>query len=103
MSIMRYNITAEALAREFSRIVREELGEHLHEIRVRNKRYKREFPNNSICATHDFCDANMLMLEAVSNLTGVPENEIDLEVTMPVMNVAWDMAKAADFIWRDKA
>ncbi len=62
----------EKLAEEFSRLVREELAEHLEEIIERN----RTTLSKSCCATHDFCDANMLMAAAFEKVTG---NEDDIE------------------------
>jgi hypothetical protein len=46
-----------------------------------------------ICHSHDFCDANMAMLEAYSDLTGIKEDNVALnEETFNLFNAAWDHA-----------
>ena len=54
-----------------------------------------------VCASHDYCDANMAMLEAVSNATGIGVDDIDVDVSdarfCEVLNEAWAIAKRADF------
>lgn len=51
------------------------------------------------CATHNFCDANVIMLEAVATLKGVDEADVDPcdDATLDLMNQAWDIAKAEGF------
>lgn len=50
------------------------------------------------CASHDYCDANMIMLEACETL-GVPtvldftDGEPDHEKACQVWNAAWEIAK----------
>lgn len=86
-------VTVGALARAFATRVQEELGAHVAEINRRNATPE----YRGCCATQDYCDANMLMLDAYGIVADVAEDDIDLEQTMPVMNDAWDMAKAAGF------
>lgn len=48
------------------------------------------------CATHDYCDANMIMDEAFTEIVG---HEIDLQndADLELWNSAWDLSKANDF------
>ena len=54
-----------------------------------------------VCASHDYCDANMAMLEAVSNATGIGVDDIDVDISdvrfCGLLNQAWAIAKRADF------
>ena len=54
--------------------------------------------NEGVCHSHDFCDANMAMLEALQKLNVVPAefSEFSDEVT-ELFNNAWSTAKANDF------
>lgn len=81
------------LSAVFSRMVREELADHLTEIRARNA--TQDYAKS--CATHDFCDANMIMLAALSEYSGIEEDELDLEANTAIMNAAWDESKSKGF------
>lgn len=89
-------IEPEILAREFSRV----LAEYISVESVQNvvKLNKLE-TNPGVCHSHDFCDANMAMIEAVSNVTGIPE--MDCYITDDshhvAINKAWDLAKENGF------
>jgi len=54
-----------------------------------------------VCASHDYCDANMAMLEAVSNATGIPVDDIEVDISdarfCELLSEAWAIAKRADF------
>lgn len=60
-------------------------------------------PNPGICHSHDFCDANMVLLGAIQSLAGLP-NDKYLDVAndrlTDTMNAAWGAAKAT---WSDRA
>jgi hypothetical protein len=89
--------TPDLLAQAFSRGLRECLtGEQMGLVLERNRR-----PDmRGCCASHDFCDANMVMLAAYSDLMDLTEAEIDgleLDGVMDLFNAAWDAAKAAEF------
>ncbi len=89
--------TADALAQAFGDVIREWLTtEQLHRAIRSNKSYAYR---EDVCASHDYCDANMAMLEAWSELTGVDEDAVDLtDDTMHALwNDAWQRAKRADF------
>lgn len=49
-----------------------------------------------VCASHDFCDANMAMLEAFIRVLG-REPMINDDADLGLWNSAWAMAKAASF------
>lgn len=86
--------TVEALAAEFSRVLREWLSEQqMRAVIQRNA--TAEYAG--CCASHDFCDANMAMLEACANLTGKTEHDFGDEALQSVVNRAWDLAKAKEF------
>lgn len=81
----------EILAREFSRQLLKDIGElKLGRVIERNVTYAKDHPNDSICASHDFCDPNMVMAAAFKRL-GFDTKDVSL------WNAAWDMAKASEF------
>jgi hypothetical protein len=53
----------------------------------------------SICASHDYCDANMVMLAAFAETFDVPDDEVPLELqsVCDVINAAWSRAKGFGF------
>lgn len=86
-----------AVAREFCAQVRAAFTTRiLAEIVRRNRTEKYA---DSVCATHDFCDANMLMAAAFSIAWGQPEDVIDVgdEASAAVWSQAWGIAKRAEF------
>jgi hypothetical protein len=87
-------VEALVLARHFVAVITEwTTPAELAEIRKRNKTYGR-----GICATHDFCDANMAMAEAFErafNRPFLPEawNKEPTDADVTLWNAAWDRAK----------
>lgn len=85
---------AEKIARKFREIVSADLSEHLEEIdRINRER------NDDTCATHDYCDANMLMLDAFE-LIHEPffgEDGHSSEAHMRLWGEAWGIAKRTGF------
>lgn len=80
------------LADNFSRIIRDWLlPEEMTHVLIRNRTNS---PN--VCATHDFCDANMAMEEAFVYVTGRVPN-LRSEADAAAWNVAWLRAKNAEF------
>jgi hypothetical protein len=86
------------LARAFTEQVKEYFGDGfvadgLDSIILRN----RTEPNPSICHTHDFCDANMLMSNAWEEC--FPHEAFCLQNTFhtELWSAAWQQAKAAEF------
>ena len=55
-------------------------------------------PNDSICHSHDFCDANVAMIEAFKTL-GVDEDLVcgQNEEVMALWDEAWGIAKESGF------
>lgn len=92
---------AKDLAGVFSKVVRERLTDHLNEIRRRNRESAAAGERN-VCATHDFCDANMLMHEALCRCYGVKDfpasNLSESETLTGLWNEAWDIAKRNEFL-----
>lgn len=90
------------LANEFSRLLTKLVGPwKMRMIRSRN----RVEPNSTVCHSHDFCDANMVMDAAFQHFgidpcaTGIPDTDFPLmsEEVMDWWNDAWTLAKAAGF------
>jgi len=93
------------LARKFSELLLRDIGEdNLAEVNRRNAVHAKQ-GDNGICASHDFCDANMTMLEAMAEVLDADENEICggpdgmSDATNALWIAAWDEAKANKF-WR---
>lgn len=92
--------TAERLATEFTTRLRHALtDDEWAEMRRRNAAYG----DPAICASHDFCDANVVMDEAFRAVTGhsigdreeAGEGGITVEEST-LWNRAWDIAKERD-------
>ena len=92
-------LTPTVLARSFSVVLRQWLTHS--EISETNTANAETGYDESACASHDYCDSNMAMLEAVSTATGVPVDDIDVDVSnvqfWERLNEAWSIAKQADF------
>ena len=83
----------EQLAKEFSKVLSEWLtADQMREVIARNA----VEPNDQICASHDFCDANMAMLEAFERC-GLGEADPSDDATLNLWNRVWDLAKATEF------
>ena len=88
-------LTAKELANAFSAIVRETFSaDQLADVRAKNALPE----NSSFCATHDYFDANVLMLAAYTRCTGIAEDDIELGDNIELFNAAWDMSKASKFL-----
>lgn len=87
------------LAKTFSRLLRESLPqEEIDEIICRNDAET----SKSICHSHDFCDANMVMHAAGIEVGAWIDAGFDLEneQTVTIWNDAWDLAKTTRFTVR---
>jgi len=82
------------LANAFSAIIREWFADAPATLREINRRNKNCDENH--CATHDFSDSNMAMLDAWIDIFGC---DIDLkdEAQLALWGRAWRLAKAAQF------
>ncbi len=94
-----------ALAKEFCRILSETLSaEQVAQVLMRNA----EEANPSICHSHDFCDANMVMQAALDSFgvdpmsSGEDGKAMSDEIAV-LWADAWDMAKGAGFNASDVA
>lgn len=84
--------TTQQLAQEFARIIRMWLThDELRQVVQRNRSN-----DANVCATHDFCDANLAMGAAfalVLSRCSDPQSDSDSEL----LNAAWRMAKRDEF------
>ena len=95
--------TAEVLADAFSAALRDELHEGIIDTIVERNRTP-EYAG--CCASHDFCDANMVMDAAIEGILGHglfedprlydEEDGLTQEGT-DLWNAAWDLAKEREF------
>lgn len=84
------------LAREFSTHLRFELSdEQLKETVRRNAEDESKY-GADICHSHDFCDANMVMLQAWQEFFG-QEPDLNDDADIAIWGDAWAIAKASDF------
>lgn len=82
--------TADQLALEFVKIINQWLTPaQIAEVNRRNA--TAEYAN--ACASHDYCDANQAMIDALE-VFGI---EFSLELADDVINAAWDIAKSCQF------
>lgn len=84
-----------AMAKKFARLLRREIGpKNLAEVRKRNADNARK--DSDACASHDFCDANMVMLATYASVSDMYEDDVDVgdQEVLDEFNAAWDCAKA---------
>jgi hypothetical protein len=96
-------ITSEQLAVEFAKVLRSWLpADEMAKVIILNQNET----DKGVCHSHDFCDANTAMLEAVGNLTDLSTDDTDelspacvwlLGDGLDTVNSAWDIAKASGF------
>lgn len=96
-------ITADALAREFADIVKQELdaGGEFKEMLAAND----ADPDTSVCHSHDYIDSNMSMLQAWCYLNGIEEKEFSVpnmdstegQAMFALWSEAWTLARANRF------
>lgn len=83
------------LSQAFTTVVRSNFTiKELREINKRNKAY--EITHPGCCATHDFCDANMLMAEAFHNAFK-REPDVGSEEDAQLWSAAWNDARTRKF------
>lgn len=79
------------IAKTFSQNILNEIGEdNMQKLADTSQ----ENLHEETCESHDYCDANMCMLEAVTEHTGLDSIPTDF---MPVANRAWTMARENNF------
>jgi hypothetical protein len=85
-------IKPEVVAKKFSEILKDWLTQkQMAEVVKRNKAEV----NEQVCHSHDFCDPNMAMWEAVESEFG--KLNVLNEDALELMNRSWDIAKANNF------
>jgi Fe-S cluster biosynthesis and repair protein YggX len=94
-----------AVAAQFAKELHKELdAEQIAEINRLNA--TPEYKERGLCATHNFCDANMPMLAAFCKVLArdftfynddMPGSEKQNEIDTDIMNAAWDVAREGQF------
>lgn len=80
------------LATEFSKVLHSWLTpQEMQKVIKENRK-----ANDNTCATHDYCDANQALLDAIENL-GWPESNAASQKDTDFLNATWDLAKRRDF------
>lgn len=97
--IVESKITAQQLAIAFSKQLRDTLS--ASQMRQVIERNRAETLRN-ICHSHDFCDANMIMLAAFAQLLQVDDSHIGVgacssDMMLRLWSAAWSMAKTSEF------
>jgi hypothetical protein len=89
---------AEKLAGAFAKEIRENLTtQQLAHVVLRNKAYARIHGEDRACASHDFIDSNVCMLDAFKKTFMFAEPNPDNQAVADVMNEAWSLAKKEGF------
>lgn len=86
----------EKLAREFSRQLLKRIG--IKQLVEANRRNAAR--GNDSCASHDFCDANVIMERAFRTAIGrapLPKDGPMTDATVTLWNAAWTLAKTNSF------
>lgn len=84
--------SVEELSDAFSIVIREFLTEN----QLASVNYMND-PILPTCATHDFCDANMAMLEAWTRLTGESKIDAQNDADCKLINAAWKFSRDEEF------
>ena len=98
--MIKIEFTPEALAKAFSKQMRATLtADQLRDVNERNALSTSEHA----CESHDYCDSNQVMLDALEILGIDVENDpaawdmVFSDEGMGLLNKAWNIAKAAGF------
>ena len=86
---MTTKYTTEQLAKLFSVALREQIGDDIFLVIKKNQ--EKEYQTYRSCASHDYCDANVIMHETLTTALGV---DTDLQ---SLWNLVWNCAKKNDF------
>jgi hypothetical protein len=93
----RYLTPAEKLAGAFAKEIREALSpEMLNRVRILNRESPR-YGEDRACATHNFIDANVCMLDAFKKTFPGTEPDPASQAVANLMNEAWSLAKKEGF------
>lgn len=88
------NIPPLELAKAFCRQLHKQLDDGTMKIINRRNEEFEACGNHSTCATHDFCDANQVMLDAIESICGFADYHF---AQNEMINAAWDIARKAKF------
>lgn len=88
---MTESANVKRLAREFSRLLVRTIG---RKKTLQVNRLNKAEADRNVCRSHDFCDANMIMLEAHENLKLIPG---DSREDVKRWNDAWSFATKNGF------
>lgn len=82
------------LAKAFCRQLHKQLDDGTMKVVNRRNEEFEACGNHSTCATHDFCDANQVMLDAIESICGFADYHF---AQNEMINAAWDIARKARF------
>jgi hypothetical protein len=85
---------ADTIAERFASYLQAEIGDNFDEVCRRNATADYQ---GGCCASHDFCDANMVMAAAFEKAVG-REFDFDNPADTDLWNAAWDRARACKLI-----
>jgi len=89
---------AERLAGPFAKEIRASLTtQQLAHVVLRNKAYDRIHGEDYACATHDFIDSNVCMLDAFKKTFPMTEPDPASQAVADIINEAWSIAKKEGF------
>lgn len=81
---------------EFARLLLEEIGAaKLAEV-IRRNGIDRD---PRVCHSHDYCDANMVMADALLDAAGIIDVDADNEEHTALWNRSWNYARERGFAW----
>jgi hypothetical protein len=86
------DIKKEELALKFSQLLLECIG--IENMKMVNHLNELTGYNYSICHSHDYCDANQIMLDTIEKLIGTYDFDFN---DCECINEAWHMAKLNNF------
>ncbi|WP_054287151.1 hypothetical protein [Gulbenkiania mobilis] len=87
------------LAKAFSRLLLQEIG-----INNLREAVKRNVRGSQVCRSHDYCDANQVMIDALIEVGIIPDGDAYFDADdakndelLSLTNLAWGLARDADF------
>jgi hypothetical protein len=84
------------VAKSFSRLLHGDLGPTKMAVVLERNRAEE---SKGVCHSHDFCDANMTMLDAMKEHGLMQDEGVSLgDQDTDTWNEAWDIAKRAEFV-----
>lgn len=88
-------VDASILAQKFAKLMQKEIGiDNLRKVVAKHIADRKGYTH--ACATHEFCDANMVMAAAFKAVVGRKE-KLQSDADISLINHAWNLAKKNDF------